>query len=95
MYKYSKSIGLSYETQGYIFFRCLLYKNLSEDDQRQIRECIMAAVGKEHYGEIFDLVTGRKTYTAICIEYYIAAESTLYRLRKRFYELYAKCLGLK
>ena len=52
MFRYKKSIPVSYEWQGYIYFTSLLYWELPKRTQEKILNLCIAA-GKENYQALF------------------------------------------
>lgn len=56
MFRYKKSIPVSYERQGYIYFTSLLYWELPKRTQEKILNLCIAA-GKENYQALFEFVT--------------------------------------
>lgn len=56
MFRYKKSIPVSYEWQGYIYFTSLLYWELPKRTQEKILNLCIAA-GKENYQALFEFVT--------------------------------------
>ncbi len=86
MFKFKAGINASYERQGYIYFKSLNYKMLSQKEKSAIDKlCI--SVGKEYSDALFKFVTTDTTATKICLEYYIS-KATLYRIVKRYYETF-------
>ncbi len=84
IYRPRRSIKLSYERQGYIFFVSRSYRRLSAERQAAIRaHC--DAVGGEYSRALFEFVTTARTPTEVCLRYYLS-QSTLYRAVKRYYE---------
>lgn len=43
MFRYKKSVPVSYERQGYIYFSSLLYREMPEKAQRKILTCVWSA----------------------------------------------------
>ena len=75
---------MSYERQGYIYFKSRRYSDLCEDEQRKIVDlCIKS--GGENYKALFEFVTSDATATQVSMKYYIG-KATLYRMVKRYYE---------
>lgn len=83
MYRYKKSIPLSYERQGVIYFYSLLYRELDTEQQGIIRK-ICRTAGGEHYRALLEYVTGGEDILVVCRRHYIS-RSTLLRAVKRYY----------
>ena len=83
MYRYKKSIPLSYERQGVIYFYSLLYRELDADQQGIIRK-ICRTAGGEHYRALLEYVTEGEDILLVCQRHFIS-RSTLLRAVKRYY----------
>lgn len=84
MFRYKKSIPLSYEQQGYIYFKSLRYRELKEKDRREIRNlCVLA--GGDFHQAIFEFVTTYAGADAVCKKHYLS-RSTLERIVRKYYE---------
>lgn len=83
MFRKMKGLKLPYKQQGLIYFTCLNYENLDEDTQNKIELLCYECAG-EYKKALFELVTTCESVTSISLKYYIS-ESTLYRLRNKFY----------
>lgn len=90
MFKKMRGIKLPYEKQGLIYFTCRDYKNLSAYKRAQI-ESLCSKIGREDEDALFDFLTTNKSAVKVAAEHFID-ESKLYRLRKRFYEEYARII---
>lgn len=90
MFRYKKSVPLSYEEQGYIYFTSRRYKKQPEDTQllihRLCRQC-----GGEYHRALFDFVTTDVGATAVCNRYFLS-QSTLERLVKKYYMAFSESL---
>jgi len=90
LFRYKKSVSLSYEEQGYIYFTSLRYKQLPADSQELInrlcREC-----GGEYHRALFDFVTTDVGATAVCNRYFLS-QSTLERIVKKYYVAFSESL---
>lgn len=84
VFRAKRGIKASYERQGYIYFVSRLYKDLSEQDRRRIRE-LCKECGGEHYRALFEFVTTDTTATALALKHYLS-KKTLYRAVRRYYE---------
>ncbi len=84
MYRYRARLGLSYERQGYIYFRSRMYRLLDRVTRKRLREHCRRCAG-EHWRAVLDYVTTDRSQTEICLERHLSA-STLQRAVKRYYE---------
>ena len=84
MFRIKKSVAVSPNRQGYIYFKSLLYPELPRHQQQTIidlcREC-----GGEYYVALFQFVTTDEGAMAICIRHHLS-QSTLERVVKKYYE---------
>ena len=83
MFRYKKSVPLSYDRQGYIYYRSRLYSKLSLDKKEIIRDLCRDA-GGQHHKALLSYVTGSMSAAQVCAKYYIS-QSTLDRLVRRYY----------
>lgn len=83
MFRYKKSVPVSYDRQGYIFFLSRLYDQMPEDKQRMILQLCNEA-GGEHSKALFVFVTTDISATAVCARYFLS-RSTLERAVRRYY----------
>lgn len=80
------SIDVTYNRQGLIYFICINYNIMPDDVKNKILDlCIRA--GGEYRTALFEVITTNKSVTAVSIEHYISPE-TLYRMLRRFYDLF-------
>ena len=80
-----RGINLSYIDQGYIAFTCWRYlKQPPEVQHKIVNLCIEC--GGEHHAALFEVLTDPELSVAMVAQRYYIDESTLYRLRKKFYE---------
>ena len=86
MFRYKKSVPLSYERQGYIYFKSRCYYELPAKEQHRIFKLIQEA-GREHYQALFEFVTTDEGATSICMRHYLS-QSTLERAVRRYYNLF-------
>lgn len=85
-FKKMRGVKLPYKKQGYIFFLCQNYDELSEDIQMEISlKC--DEVAGEYSDALFAVLTTEKSISSIALQYHIS-ESALYRYRKQFYEMW-------
>lgn len=57
MYRYKRSIPLSYERQGQLYFWMLQYRDLPPHEQQIIREVCAAVGGDEYAPALLEFVT--------------------------------------
>lgn len=86
MYRYKKSVRVSYDKQGYIYFFSRLYNELDPDAQAYIRK-IAGEAGGEHAEAVMRYVTTDDSATKICAECYLS-KATLHRAVAKYYELF-------
>lgn len=93
MFKKRRGIELPYNKQGLIYFTCANYYDMPEDIQVKIVE-LCKEIGKEHSQVLFEVMTNSsKSIRKLAMEYYVS-EMTLYRKRKKFYEMWEKRLSV-
>lgn len=91
MFRYKPSIPVSYERQGYIYFRSLQYPNMSAKEKERIRGlCAIAGGGNEQ--ALLEYVTTGDSVKAVCHRHFIASPTSIYRALKRYYELFPQDL---
>ena len=83
MFRYKKSVPVSYERQRYIYFVSRRYRDLSPEEQRRIVNLCLAS-GGEYYQALFDFVTTDAGATAVCLRHHIS-RSTLERVLRSYY----------
>lgn len=83
MFRYRKSVPLSQDQQGYIYYFSRLYKKLQEADRAFIRKLCRRA-GGTNWKAVLDLVTGKMTIREACTWHYISP-STLDRAVRQYY----------
>ena len=71
MFRYKKSIPVSYERQGYIYFSSLLYRELPEGAQRKILNLCLET-GGEYYQALFEFVTTDAGAQAVCLRHHLS-----------------------
>ena len=90
MFRHQKSIPLSYERQGYIYFTSRMYAELPERRRRKIRE-LCTEHGDEYADALLEFMTTDQGETEICMRYNLS-QSTLRRAKRRCYEGFAGTL---
>lgn len=82
-FRVKKSIPLTRERQGYVYWRSRMYAELPRKKQEAIRElCRMA--GGDYADAVLEFVTTDEGATRICLRHYISRE-TLDRAVRRYY----------
>ena len=84
MYRYKKSVGGSYQRQGYIYFTSLQYRNLPEWRREKLRELCKRA-GGEHWEALLEYMTTETTPESVCQRFYLS-RSTLHRIVRTYYK---------
>jgi hypothetical protein len=90
MFRYKKSVPVSYERQGYIYFASRLYRELTEEQQHKLL-LLCLQCGGEHYQALFEFVTTDAGATAVCMKHFLS-RSTLERAVRRYYESFPQNL---
>lgn len=90
MFRYKKSVPVSYERQGYIYFASRCYKELPPTQQQKILNMCIEA-GGEYYQALFEFVTTDVGATAVCMEHHLS-RSTLERVVRKYYESFPRKL---
>ena len=87
-FKKLRGVKLPEEKQGFIRYTCLTYdeqpRGMRNKIDRLLREC-----GGSYRAALREVMCGEDSITAIALRHYVS-ESTLYRLRKDFYESWDK-----
>ena len=88
MFKKRRGIKLPYNKQGLIYFACANYNDMPDAVQKKIRYLCQEVGGDDYANVIYAMVTNsNKSIRALAIEYHIS-EMSLYRYRKKFYEMW-------
>lgn len=83
MFRYKKSVPVSYERQGYIYFKSRCYGELPDREKRRILK-LCAQAGGEYRQALFDYVTTDESATSVCLRHHLS-RSTLERAARRYY----------
>lgn len=83
-FKKMRSVNLSYNKQGEIYFILHNYADQPEEVRRKI-DALCGVVGKYHYRALFRALTTDEPLKRIASELYISARQ-LYRLKCEFYK---------
>lgn len=81
-----KGVRRPYKEQGLIHFLCVNYPKLSKEERKKIDD-LCQTVGEFNSRALFVFVTSERSAVSVADEYHVS-ESTLYRLRREFYELW-------
>lgn len=87
MFRYKKSIPMSYERQGYIFFKSLCYRELPEKERREILALCQRA-GGEYSRALFEFVTTNAGAVNVCMRHNLS-RSTLERIVRKYYAAFS------
>ena len=91
MFRYKPSIPVSYERQGYIYFKSLTYPEMTARQQERIRALCERSAG--HLSKaLLEHVTTGDSVKSVCQRHYIASSTSIYRVLKRYYEHFPKDL---
>ena len=79
-----RGVRVSRNRQGYICYTCLTYDQQTRQVQKKI-DRLLRQCGGPYSAALREVMCGGDSITAIALRHYVS-ESTLYRLRKDFYE---------
>lgn len=79
-----QGVKMPEEKQGAVRFACLTWEDQPKFIQNKIAK-LCQDVGGLYSAALWDVMCTRKSITAISMEHHVS-ESTLYRMRKKFYE---------
>ena len=88
MFRFKESVKVSYKRQGYIYFTSLRYDELDEEKKRVIRK-LCRECGGTYSKALFKAVTTETPDDLICDTHYIS-KSTLYRMKREYYERFPR-----
>ena len=86
MFRYKRSIPVSEDKQGYVYYASRLYSQMDRKGREAIHRLCQAA-GGEYSEALLEFVTTDPTATAICQRHFLS-RSTLYRAVRRYYEFF-------
>lgn len=89
-FRYKKSVPVSYDQQGYIYFASRRFRTLPEQEQQRILSLCVEA-GGEYYQALHEFVTTDAGAAAVCRRHFLS-QSTLERIVRRYYILFAESL---
>lgn len=84
MFRKMRGIALPYRVQGLIFFTCQCYDILPPRQQKKIDDTIAQVCGDTYSEALKAVLTTSRSVCAIALDHYVS-ETTLYRLREKFY----------
>ena len=90
MFRFKKAVPVSYDRQGYIYFKSRLYKELPPAQQQKIVNLCVAA-GGEYYQALFEFVTQDTGAEGVCLRHHLS-RSTLERAVRRYYTAFPRSL---
>lgn len=83
-FKKLRGVGLPEEQQGLIRYTCLTCKNQPEHIKRKVRR-LCDECGGEYSAALQEVMCSKRGIRSIALDHHVS-ESTLYRIRKNFYE---------
>ena len=83
MFRFKKSVPVSYERQGYIYFKSRCYHDMTAREQHRLVNLCLSA-GGQYYQPLFEFVTSDEGATAICLRHHLS-RSTLERAVRKYY----------
>lgn len=87
MFRFKRSVPVSYDRQGYIYFISRLFRELPQERRREILELCRVS-GGEYAGALLEFVTTDANATEICMRHNLS-RSTLERAVRRYYVNFA------
>lgn len=84
MFRFKRSVPVSYDRQGYIYFTSRLYEELPPRAQQEIVNMCLEC-GGEYYQALFQFVTTDAGAASVCMQHHLS-RSTLERVVRRYYE---------
>ena len=89
-FRYKKSVPVSYDLQGYIYFASRRFRTLGlQEQERILRLCTEA--GGEYHLALQEFVTTDAGAAAVCRRHFLS-QSTLERIVRKYYILFAESL---
>lgn len=84
MFRFKRSVPVSYDRQGYIYFTSRLYEELPPRAQQEIVNLCLEC-GGEYYQALFQFVTTDAGAASVCMQHHLS-RSTLDAGARRYYE---------
>ena len=88
MFRFKRSVPVSYDRQWYIYFKSRLYEQLPPAEQQAIVNLCLEC-GGEYYRALFQFVTTDAGATNVCMQHHLS-RSTLERAVRRYYERFPR-----
>ena len=88
MFRFKRSVPVSYDRQGYIYFVSRLYEELPQKAQQAILNLCLEC-GGEYCQALFEFVTTDTGATNVCMRHHLS-RSTLERAVRKYYERFPK-----
>lgn len=87
MFRKMRGVKVPPDRQGLLFFTCRNYNDLPQSTKCRINDlCDMISEGDQAYrAALFDMLTTKNSVVNISMKHAVS-QSTLYKLRRRFYE---------
>lgn len=90
MFRKMRGIRLKEDQQGYLFFLCRTYQDQPKETQEKINGiCCKVSSEPAYCKALFDVLTTKKSIVEISMQYCVG-QTTLYNLRRKFYETWYK-----
>lgn len=90
MFRFKKSVDVSYDQQGYVYFVSRIYEQLHPWQQKKLVD-LCSQAGGEYHAALFEFVTTDAGATEVCMRHHIS-RSTLERAVHKYYEIFPKPL---
>ncbi len=85
MFRYRKSLkNISYDEQGYIYFKCRMFKKLTQREKEKLLTLCFIA-GGDDWKAVYDYLFAGHSEAKVCMEHCIS-KATLQRMVNRFYQ---------
>lgn len=89
MFRYKKSVPVSYARQGYVYFKSLCFRELPEAEKRKIVSLCKDVAG-DRKEALFQFVTTDAGAENICMRHHISRR-TLERYAQEYYKRFPIC----
>ncbi len=86
MFRFKKSVPVSYDKQGLVYFYSKLYNELPVRKKEQIR-ALCREVGGDYEKALLEFVTTNIGANMVCAKHFLS-RSTLERLVRRYYDAF-------
>ncbi len=88
MFRFKRSVPVSYDRQGFIYFASRLYRELPDQDREEIRR-LCRECGGEYEQALLEFVTTDAGAVRVCAEHHLS-RSTLERATRRYYKRFGQ-----